>query len=661
MGFSKWLALFVLLVTLPGWAGVLHPPANLQVGEAKCGGLVAVLFDKSADDSGGSGAVTGYEVYARVGAGPRMLVASVPATGAPTYAPELKGLSVGVNYSIIVVASDGTSTSEEVWADTADVDSTPPGPASGVTVTDVPNDQGRALRIEFDASPDDVEANPEVTHYVIERLQWGHSVPEPLAPVTATTAARYAVVDAGLTPRVTYGYHVMAVAPTGTSSVTPWVWASPSDNIAPRPPAWLSLLGYPRGLGTTVFVTWGRSGDDGANADDVASYRLYYRIAGEPWKTLTSGIVAFGASSYRLENDHMVPNQQYEFAVAAFDGELESEWVTGNWFSEDRVPPSPPRQATVTVTDVPNDQGRALRITFEGAPEDQPGGTVTHHLIQRMRYGYGTTEWLPPVPATKQEAWYVVTDTGLVPGATYGYRIKAVTPLQESGLSDWVWCQAVDNLAPRPPSSLTLSLDSRGDGDRVGVTFGRSPDDGCAGQDVVRYAVYQWVEGQPCRRIAVISATGAATYTHMARNLTANVTYWFAVTAMDGTHESEQRLGSVVAVDQSPPGMPSVVAVNDVPDDLGRSLQVAFNPSWDDRPGDREVTHYLIQRTRYGRSTGEWLPLVTATATSRYQYTDRGNLEPNVTYGYRIKAVGPTGESPLTPIVWGTPRNNVQP
>lgn len=659
---SRLLLPVILMAVLPGWAlaQAPAPPTNLRVEDrlADDGDALNVKFDRSPDDPEGGGAVASYRVYRQVGAGTPVLAATVPATGAPTYYPVVTGLQAGVTYTIRVEAFDGVTSSTQITGSGAPVDNTIPRPPGAAAVTDVASDQGLALRLQFNASPDDIASDREVTQYVIERIRWGRATGDLLAPVTATAAATYAVTDASLEPGVKYGYRIKSVAATGASTWTTLVWETTVDNLAPRPPSWLSLVNLARSDGDMLYVTFGRSGDDGALARDVVKYTVYHSLNGTDY-TLRTTVMASGASSYTYMASGLQKGVTHWFAVTAWDKFTESTRVVNSTIPLDTTPPAQP--SGLTVADIPNDQGGALRIQFNASTDDTLANPeVTHYLIQRMRLGRGTIEWLPAIPATRA-ATYACTDSGLVPGVTYGYRVKSVSATRESPLTyPVVWGTATDNKPPLAPAWVTVSEESRGDGDRLRVTFGRSGDDGGGGRDVVRYTIYHSLNNTTYSRIAVIPATGASTYEYWALHLTRNVVHYFAVTAMDGTYESGRTIGSATSTDRTPPGMPSVVAVNDVPGDNGRALQVAFNGSWDDRPGDREVTHYMIERTLYGRSTGEWLPQVNATGQSRYQYTDTG-LTAGAKYGYRVKAVAPTGESALTTIVWGTTVDNRPP
>lgn len=94
------------------------------------------------------------------------------------------------------------------------IGSTAPAPASGLVVTDVPNDAGRALALEWKLSSDDTPGGSRVTHYQLERA------PTPGGPWTVVDSARAGVThidDATLDRGKDYFYRVTAIGPGGVT------------------------------------------------------------------------------------------------------------------------------------------------------------------------------------------------------------------------------------------------------------------------------------------------------------------------------------------------------------------------------------------------------------------------------------------------------------
>ena len=92
---------------------------------------------------------------------------------------------------------------------------TPPGPPAGLTWSDVPNDAGRAIELDWKASPDDTLGTSTVIGYYVERSE------SPAGPWTVvdSTAAHVTVrEDQSVQRNVDYFYRVTAYGPGGNTS-----------------------------------------------------------------------------------------------------------------------------------------------------------------------------------------------------------------------------------------------------------------------------------------------------------------------------------------------------------------------------------------------------------------------------------------------------------
>jgi len=96
--------------------------------------------------------------------------------------------------------------------DTATTSTTAPLPASGLVATDVPNDAGRAIQLEWKVSPDDQPGRGLVKQYVIARSE---SPGGPWTTVDSVAAGTTAKVDQNLSRGTEYFYRVDALGPGG--------------------------------------------------------------------------------------------------------------------------------------------------------------------------------------------------------------------------------------------------------------------------------------------------------------------------------------------------------------------------------------------------------------------------------------------------------------
>jgi hypothetical protein len=88
----------------------------------------------------------------------------------------------------------------------------PPAPASGLVGTDIPNDAGRGIALEWKASPDD--ASGGVTQYVIERSETPSG---PWALVDSVSAGTLSRADRNVVRNRDYFYRVTALGPGGAT------------------------------------------------------------------------------------------------------------------------------------------------------------------------------------------------------------------------------------------------------------------------------------------------------------------------------------------------------------------------------------------------------------------------------------------------------------
>ncbi|MEW5873855.1 MAG: DUF6754 domain-containing protein [Candidatus Zixiibacteriota bacterium] len=113
----------------------------------------------------------------------------------------------------------------------------PPGPATGVTATDAPNDDGEALIVSWTASPDDGAGLRNVSSYRILRAEAGRPSGAPFDTVGLATAGNTQFIDGTTNPGRDYIYVVaaLAMAPTpGGAPVEVSVQSDPSQPVHSR-------------------------------------------------------------------------------------------------------------------------------------------------------------------------------------------------------------------------------------------------------------------------------------------------------------------------------------------------------------------------------------------------------------------------------------------
>lgn len=259
------------------------------------------------------------------------------------------------------------------------VDNTAPTTPTGLTATSTGPD---TVNLSWSASSDNIG----VTGYNVYR----NGIKLSGMPVAATSYN-----DSGLTASTSYSYKVTAVDAAGNESGQSTA-ATATTNAPPdtTPPA------VPTGLTATpgdskVTLSWTANTSD----PDLQGYNVYQgatKLTSSPI-TATSYIIASG-----LTNGSM-----YYFSVSSVDlSGNESAKTTTYATPQDTTPPDVPTGLTATVGDT--------KVTLQWSAVTN--SDVAGYNLYRDSIKVNSS----PIPAT------TYTDTGLINGTTYSYRVSAV-------------------------------------------------------------------------------------------------------------------------------------------------------------------------------------------------------------------------------------------
>jgi hypothetical protein len=365
----------------------------------------------------------------------------------------------------------------------------PPQPPSGLTAVDGNNsDQGRNVRVEWLASPDDVATGGTVRYYRIRRATAADPEGWIIGKAKATGAASYAYTDLKVNRNKTYRYYVKAESFGGWSAEIGPALCQPTDEKAPRAPSNLRATDPPDN-GTTLDLSWDKSPDDGAGSNDVAQYRVYKMEGTDGTYRRIAIVKADGAAGYQYTATDLTKNTLYQFTVRAFDLYNESADAFRVRATPLDEPPAPP--SNLAVADWPDDDGTSLRVTFDASPED----TLADPQI--IRYDIYRAD-------TAEGAGAKVGEVIANQSASYQYRAIGLTPKVEY----WLWAYAVDDGGPsvpsnkasgipvdvrpvRPPLNLTAVDRPYDNGGIIDLGWDRSGDDGLNLDHVTKYYIYR--------------------------------------------------------------------------------------------------------------------------------------------------------------------------
>ena len=416
-------------------------------------------------------------------------------------------------------------------------------------------------------------------------------------------------------------------------------------NTAPAPPVDVQVTDSSTPTVSSLHLSFGKSPDDHAGANDVVKYKIFKRLEGQP-PVYLSPITAIGAAKYQREITGLTSGTRYGIGVVAFDGSLESTAVVV-WITPFYLPPP----VSLTLTDPPADNGTTLDIKFFRSTGDAVGGPITTYAVYK-RTATGPFTWVKAIPATHATS-YSATITGLSRGVSTGIGVRATDGSHFSAYLTG-WCTPQDTVVPAPPRDPVLINPTGDTGTTMQLRFANSVDD-AAGKDVQSYKLYKKTASSEFALAGTVKATHATSYGYTFRGLTVGMRYCFAAAAFDGTNESEK---VQVWGDSSPPGPARNLKVADVPADTGTALKLTFDRSVDDGTGAADVTEYRILK-RTETTAAVQIGTLTATGAASYTYTASG-LTKDVKYGLVVLAWD--GFQPSAPaLIWGTPKDNIPP
>jgi chitodextrinase len=391
----------------------------------------------------------------------------------------------------------------------ATLDTTAPSTPTGLTATAVSLAQ---INLSWTASTDNVA----VTGYRIVR----NGVPFVDVPGNDTTYE-----DRGLQSSTTYIYTVRALDAAGnlsavSNAASATTLAAP-DTVPPTAPTNLSAIAASP---TQVSLTWSPATDNVV----VANYRVY-----------RNGVFHVSVAGTAHQDGGLTPSTTYFYNVDAVDGDGNVSGLsnTANVTTpalSDTIAPSTPTNLTATAVSTSridlawtastdNVGVTGYRIIRNGALIDTVGGVTSYQ------------------------------DTGLNPGTTYSYRVRALDAAgnvsSQSSLASATTQAVPDTIAPSTPAGLTANGVSAS---QINLSWNASTDNVA----VTGYRIY--------RNGSFLIALGAVT-SFSNTGLTASTTYTYNVDAIDAAGNASGISNSASGTTQASggtPGTPSISAVS---------------------------------------------------------------------------------------------------
>jgi len=382
------------------------------------------------------GAVGGYEVERAAAGGAFAQIAS-PGASASGY--DDAGLTTGTTYRwrVRAVGAGGASGwSGEATATPSAAAPSPPSPPGGLVVTPL---GATALRVAW------VDQSDDETGFEIERAP---AAAGPFGRVGTAAAGAQALDDGGLQPGTTYHYRVRAVSAAGASAYTAVLGGATAGGAAPAAPTGLTAAQERAGDGVVIRLAWTDA------ATDETGYEVQRSADGSAWGAVQA--LPAGATSY--VDPSPLPLAGNWYRVRAVNGAAASGWAQVQIYNGPMLMGY--LCPAVTGVSVAALGTSAVRVGWTwnvcGGVGVERATSADGPWSEVIRLG----NWIFPAPATG--TW---DDTGLAPGTTYHYRLRALPLFVGSPPGGGTWSpsgytavvSAATDAAVGAPSGLAAS------------------------------------------------------------------------------------------------------------------------------------------------------------------------------------------------------------
>jgi titin len=467
-------------------------------------------------------------------------------------------------------------------------------------------------------TPPATNGGAAVTGYNIYR---GTSTGGESATPVATNVAATSFTDTGLVNGTTYFYTVAAVNSAGVSPQSNEASATPVLVQATVPSAPQSLTAT--GSNGSVSLSWNAPSSDGGSP--ITGYDVYRGTSpgGESATALATNV-----STRNFTDASAVNGTAYYYTVAAVNAVGVS-------------PQSNEASATpqATVASVPSglvaSGGNGSVVLSWAVPVSDGGSPITGYDVYRGTSPGGESA----TPVATNVATTGFTDTGVVNGTTYYYRVAAVNGV---GVSPQSGEASATPKQPATAPSAPQGLAATGGNGVVKLTWSPPASDG--GAAVTGYDVYRGTSpgGESITPVAT-NVTGTSITDTARANGT---TYYYTVAAVNAVGVSPQSNEASATPQPTAPSAPLTVVAS------AGNASVTVSWSVPATDGGSPVTGYDVYR---GTSPGGESATPVATNVAGASYTDASAVN-GTTYYYTVAAVNAVGVSPQSNEASATPK-----
>ena len=622
----------------------------------------------------GNSPISGYQVQRRAGDSTDIhdfadVAGSPLGPTATTYTD--KDLTPDTSYDYRARARNGSGPGP--WADDGDtstsVKSSPTAPR------DLTAEAAGPTSIMLTWTVPESDNGSPITGYQLQRRTGGVAFADVETNIPLEAAARQYTDDFELASGIAYDYQIRALTADPNNSAndgqqgaySAQASATTSAGIPDAPTvSTVSPTTTENSETTSLTLTWTEPAS--SHGRTITGYRIdrwAYYAASNSWDWAFLADAADDATSY-MDNDpandndeELMPNTRYFYRVRAKTGDGTVEAEQGKWsdWESGRTAlgvPTAPRDLTAEAAGP-----TSIMLTWT-APESDNGRPIVGYVLQRR---------VPPA-ATWNDAEMNIplgssryTDTGLVSGTEYEYRIRAKTTANGDPDADQgAWSAESDSATtvqgiPAAPGNMMVDQTGMSESTSLEIMWD-AVDHPDTGKAITGYRIERWAFNTASSswgwEFVVDAANDATTYDDGGRS--PNTTYYYRVRAKtgDGMTEAEQGTWSTPTFGRTNPGVPAAPQLS-----AATVGMEEIRLSWTvPAANGRTITGYKIERwdpVPDNETTKAWADRIVV-AASLTAWNDSG-LDAGTAYYYRIRAETGAGGEAVDQGAWSTTAN----
>jgi|GEM_PF-3490411 len=497
-------------------------------------------------------------------------------------------------------------------------DNLAPRPPTGVTASDYPADEGTAIEIYWNRSPDDGAGADDVETYRIFRSAEQDTAS--FYSVGSTVAGDTTYIDQDLAPGSIFYYRIKALDTRNLSAYSLSDSAIAIDNGAPGSPSSLDAENPVPDGGGTISLSWQKSPDD-ITTGDIEGYRIYRRLDSEDFD---DPLVSVEPGTTEYDDTTVDDLVDYYYIITAYDGDLESapSNEAGPVAADDELPPG----RIIDLTAEPGDiEGQVNLAWTAPGDNDGTGRAQTYYIKYSATEIVSEQDWNSatlitqnvPTPATAGTE-ETMTAIGMPAWENIWFSIRAEDDRQNvSQISNSASTTPQDDVTP--PGTIN-DLDA----DTTGVTEGQvllawtaTGDDGDVGQ-ATRYDIrasrnpinneadFNGATQLPGTPIPAVTGTSEE---FVATGLTPGAAYYFRLRVFDEVDNPSPLSSVAVSIaqtDVTPPGtVDDLTATGDDMTLIEGEILLSWTAVGDDADSGSAATDYVLRYRTGSEVTSE--------------------------------------------------------